>query len=929
MAAQHTDTRHDGPTPVSIVAHTHWDREWYRPFQAYRHDLVRLLDDLLPRLEADPGFRHFLLDGQTILVDDYLEVRPEAEGRLRRLVTAGRLAVGPWAVLMDEFCVGGETIVRNLQRGLARAAELGGALAVGYLPDMFGHVAQMPQLLRQAGLEHAVVWRGVPAAVDRTAFWWEAPDGSRVRAEHLYGSYANGAHVTAEPDRLVALTEAFERELGPRPLPGGGLLLMHGGDHRSPEPTLAAVAEAANARQDRYRFRIATLAEHLAAQPGADLPVWRGELRSGAFTNLLMGVASNRVDVHQATTAAERALVAVAEPLAALFVPWDPAVESPVPFLDLAWDRLIANSAHDSACACSVDEVVDQVLVRAREARTLAEGVTAEAMRWLAATVDAPAGAWVVANPSAHGRGGVVEVEVAGPGPPGDGLVQRVAHRAAAEALSALVAGPKIGWFLALLEGETYGGRPVAAVDVRAAELEVVVRLAAEDEPSIDVGPWRPAIRDLAGDDRVVRVRVVEPARTRWAVLVPPVAGLGWSTFGPAAGPAPVGVAPVTPAADGVGLANGLVAFTVEPHGTLHVVTADGLEARGLGRLVDGGDGGDTYTYSPPPDDRLVDRPVDVAVTVAEAGPVRGRVVVAARYRWPTHAVGDEWCVTARADADAEVTVTTTYELRAGEAFVRVRHELVNTCRDHRLRTHLPLPAPVAGSDAECAFAVVHRGLAAEGGPHEHPTPTFPSRRFVDASDGQVGLALLHDGLLEYEVVAGGRELALTLLRATGWLSRRQPHRRPNPAGPALPVTGAQVQGPRIAEYAVLLHRGDWRAADLHAAAGAALVPLPVARVGRSLRTRPASGTALAVTPGRAEVSAVRRIDDGVEVRLANPQPEPATVIVPTGSRRVDLRGRPVTGPGDDDGRLVVEPAGIATVVVPAAAVVAPRRPGP
>ena len=167
------------PITVAIVPHTHWDREWYSPFQTFRLRLVRLLDALLPLLERDLSYSRFLLDGQTAVLDDYLEVRPEAAESLRRLATSGRLRVGPWMILMDEFMVSGETIVRDLQLGMARATEFGGAMQVGYLPDMFGHVAQMPQILRQAGLEHAVVWRGVPAAITQTAFWWEAPDGSR------------------------------------------------------------------------------------------------------------------------------------------------------------------------------------------------------------------------------------------------------------------------------------------------------------------------------------------------------------------------------------------------------------------------------------------------------------------------------------------------------------------------------------------------------------------------------------------------------------------------------------------------------------------------------------------------------------------------------------------------------------------------------
>ena len=150
---------------VAVVPHTHWDREWYEPFQTFRLKLVRLIDDLLDLMERDSSYAHFLLDGQLAVIDDYLEIRPENEGRLRALAAAGRITVGPWYILMDEFLVSGETIVRNLQKGILRGAAFGGVMEVGYLPDMFGHVAQMPQILDQAGLGHTVVWRGVPSPV--------------------------------------------------------------------------------------------------------------------------------------------------------------------------------------------------------------------------------------------------------------------------------------------------------------------------------------------------------------------------------------------------------------------------------------------------------------------------------------------------------------------------------------------------------------------------------------------------------------------------------------------------------------------------------------------------------------------------------------------------------------------------------------------
>jgi mannosylglycerate hydrolase len=156
--------------------------------------LVDVVDEVLDELERDERLR-FTLDGQLATVDDYLEIRPEAEERIRRLVQSGRLAIGPWQTLVDEFLVDGETIVRNLETGLARAAELGGTMRVGYLPDMFGHVAQMPQILRSAGIETAVVWRGVPSAVGFHRFVWESPDGSSVVAEYLPDGYGNAAHV--------------------------------------------------------------------------------------------------------------------------------------------------------------------------------------------------------------------------------------------------------------------------------------------------------------------------------------------------------------------------------------------------------------------------------------------------------------------------------------------------------------------------------------------------------------------------------------------------------------------------------------------------------------------------------------------------------------------------------------------------------------
>ena len=195
----------------------------------------------------------------------------------------------------------------------------------------------------------------------------------------------------------------------------------------------------------------------------------------------------------------------------------------------------------------------------------------------------------------------------------------------------------------------------------------------------------------------------------------------------------------------------------------------------------------------------------------------------------------------------------------------------------------------VDGSDAECAFAVVRRSLTVEGGPHEVGLPTFVSRRFVDCAGiseiGTVGLSLVHDGLLEYEVTADGRELALTLLRATGYLSRSRPALRPNPAGPLDPLEGPQLQHRVTMDYAVVPHRGDWRAARLHEVADEMLVPLERVRGGGWVGAYRAPCDAALQVEG-AQVSAVRRpgVSRPIEVRLHNPGLASATARVAFGN---------------------------------------------
>jgi alpha-mannosidase len=856
---------------VAIVPHTHWDREWYAPFQTFRLRLVDLLDEFLPLLEQDLSYARFLLDGQMAVVDDYLEVRPDAEDRLRRLAAAGRVAMGPWYILMDEFLVSGETIVRNLQLGLERAAAFGGASPVGYLPDMFGHIAQMPQVLRLAGMEHTVVWRGVPSAVDKTAFRWSAPDGSTVRAEFMPKGYGNGAAIPDDAKALLRRIEAHEAEIGSYLL--DGMLWMNGTDHQVPQPWLGRVVAEVNALQDDYRLEVTSLAEYVATAPTDGLPAWTGELRSGSRSNLLMGVASNRVDVKQAAARTERALERRAEPLSALFLEAD---RWPGRLLDLAWREVVRNSAHDSICACSADEAVSAVLARYAEARQIAEGLAARAVDALGASM-ASAGV-VVVNPSARARGGLVELLLPGDGPVEGAQVLRARTATLAEhRLAASELGGILGQIRSQqLDDDTY----VNAIRVEETDdgLDIVIEADALLRTEFLV---EEAKRDLyaragANPDAPVRVRIEQPPSRRVLVRVEDVPGFGWSTWEAV----PSRCAPVV-VPDGASMSNGLVSVVVDRFdGTFSV---DGVA--GFDRLVDSLDVGDTYNYCPPENDIVVDTPSTVVVEVVESGPMRGRLRVSRTFSWQGRAVH----------------VVTVLELQAGERAVRVHTTFDNPVGDHRLRALFPVPdGPVSGSRAECAFAVVERGLTAEGGPTEFGLPTFPSRRFVQAGS----LTVVHEGLLEYEVVDEGRTLALTLLRATGMLSRVEMAYRPLPAGPPIPLDGPQMFGHCEARYAVCTDPS----VDPYALVDDVFLPFEVVSSdGGGWRVD--TGSELEVTG--AEVSAVVRTAGALEVRVFNPLAAPTAVSF--GDRSgwlVDLRGQPLE---PFAGTFELRPWGIAT----------------
>ncbi|HEX9393128.1 MAG TPA: hypothetical protein VF923_00670, partial [Gemmatimonadales bacterium] len=306
-----------------LIPHTHWDREWYLPRAAFHARLVATVDDLLERLQADPAYRSFLLDGQTVLLEDYLRARPEREGDVKPLVKSGRLQIGPWYVLADELIPSGEALARNLLYGLADCERWGGRSEVLYSPDAFGHPAVWPTLGREFGLKFGVVWRGWggEAGQELDLLRWRGPDGKDVLVWHLPPpGYEIGAALPVDRVLLAAAWAEVRETLAGRAL-AKHVAVFVGADHHGARPDLPLLRDRLAEIEPRSAFRVSRLDEFFqaTANDAGRAPVVDGELRwSYRYTWTLQGVHATRAPLKRANSRAELALERWAEPLAAL-----------------------------------------------------------------------------------------------------------------------------------------------------------------------------------------------------------------------------------------------------------------------------------------------------------------------------------------------------------------------------------------------------------------------------------------------------------------------------------------------------------------------------------------------------------------------------------------------------------------------------------
>ena len=848
---------------VSVVVQTHWDREWYYPHQEFLARLLRVMQQVVAQLESG-GLQHFLFDGQTAAMEDLMaHAEPQLVARVKALAKQGRIGLGPWYVMADEFLSHGESLWRNLEIGMADAALHGGLQRVGYLPDTFGHVGQMPQILRHFGLESAVLWRGVDTP--HSEFDWVAPDGTRCGALFLTQGYYQ--HPFNVRDWRAALL-TYLKSIAPRAL-SGHLLLTQGGDHLLSSAHLAQHIEVFNAQaqegEDRYVVTQRSLPEVVAltlAATQSKRPEVQGELRQNAQAFVLPDVLSTRRYLKQLHQHAEDRLLGEIEPLFAML-----NVPLPVRYLDTTWRMLIQQQAHDSICGCSVDAVhaemetrfvqLEQRLDALRAMALTDAGMCAENMPVTddPVTPFADDAACTLFNPSPVARTGWHTVQV-------------------------------------FLKGAAHTRLQMTGADGNAVVNQLLETAAHREFHS----PLNEFPDPVDGHRYTLAVHAALDGLEHCALHV---------QGGPAETAGPVGTPEITVTVAATQISNRFITVAWMD-GRLEVSGPGDSQARVLA-MVSELDAGDSYNFSPPPERAVLThaRWVFVGSEVTEAcQTLRLRLTALLPARLNDARTGPH---TDKVECTGELTL----RLLADAPMVQATLHWTNRAQDQRTRFVFPLQHNITQTGADSAFAWVQRPVVLADYPvalsrKEMPVAVNPSYSAITAGEWNVA----HRAMQEFEVIPlhGAHALAVTLVRSVGWMSRRDLVTRGVGAGPDMPTPGAQCLGAQVFEFAFGL-----QAAEETLLQQASTLRRPVLLLrGRSSLWQ----SALHIGNAALQVSSLRRVCDSIELRVWNPTAdlqalqarEPGWVRVQGAGQDAQLQA---------DALLQVPPFGIATFRFP------------
>lgn len=848
---------------VIVVPHTHWDREWYLPFSVFRARLVRMIKRLMDVLEADERFKTFTLDGQTIVIEDYLEIHPEDEERLRYLASNCRLTIGPWYVLPDEFLVSGESLIRNLTIGITESAKYGLPQNVGYSPDAFGHISQMPQILNGFGIYSFVFTRGMSDFTEKNGndFIWFSPDNkSWVVATHQVDGYCNACRLgwPGEPEeelpqeafdpnlacsRLKALLQKIEKG---RRTPYA--VVFNGCDHLDIQRELPDVLDYIK-RKTGLNLIIGNCGDYFARlfewmsgrelkKPAKNtLPHYRGELRSPRYHPILPGVISSRIYLKQHNARVETLLEKWAEPFSAIrniaatvepFCTGDKTTHikcsewsSDTALLRTAWKILLKNHPHDSICGCSIDDVHREMMTRFAQARQIAEDIANRSIKAIADRVDAYS---VVGIPEYNDKKNSGEIFV------------------------------------------VFNPMPERRMEL--VRTSITFSLASKDEPAvahasiIQLGDCEEFIENAKISAQVVGVvrkavtKTSEPEPVGWVDVVdvvfpavlPP---LGYATF---LAQRRTVSSRATAGADSLETTvNASGCTTVKPiikaakklcetetmivafnrNGTFDVLDKrTGIKYPQQNLIEDCADVGDEYNFAPLPagvkGNKITSRYQNARISLFSGGPYLAIYDIRVPVEIPDSIAPDR---KKRSRKKMKTIFNFTISIPCNENKIDISVNWQNRSSDHRIRVVFPAPFYSKYSYALSQFDIVKRSTEPEPWKNhrEMPRPEHPSLGWTYITNGKHFLSILSDCVHEYEArrvhlsekkikeiepqrgknaVDSQRrtELCLTLLRSVGWLSRNDFPERPFNAGPSIETPEAQCHGRREFRYAVAYH---------------------------------------------------------------------------------------------------------------------------
>jgi mannosylglycerate hydrolase len=797
-----------GRMGVSVVVQTHWDREWYFPHQQYLARLVVVMERVVAELESGK-LKSFLFDGQTAAYEDLVaNAEPVLVKKVQRLVREKRIVLGPWYVMADEFLVSGESLLRNLELGIADANAAGNCQRVGYLPDTFGHVSQMPQMLRMFGIDSAVMWRGVDAK--HSEFDWVAPDGSVVGSVFLTEGYYQ--HPFNVADWQLALT-AYLTRVTPRTL-ASRALLTQGGDHLAPGADFAARVSEFNRTQDAYTLEQSSLAqytEHALKDSAGRRERIAGRLRDNAQAFVLPDVMSTRRYLKLANQSAEDRLTGVVEPLfAALDID-----DVPQTYLEQCWRLLLQNQAHDSICGCSVDAVHREMLTRYAQLEQRCDALIERAC--------AAAGMVAVAQHDANAPDVFADDSV----------------------FTLFNPQPKRfhGWSTqrVFVKGALRDHLAVASSTGERLPAQVLSATATSMFRSpIDDFPER-----IAGFSYEIAVHCSLPGLGALDCT------LAWD-------------APARPIATAAQAAieNAHLRVALEADGTITITEkASGQRTSEFFGIISELDAGDTYNFSPPPQQHTVRQP-QFSLLATQFGEHVQTLNVSVDLNLPAGLREDR-------QGPTQATVTNRGELRlrlfADARAVECQLEWANHARDQRTRLTIPVANNIESVFADSAFSWeryprMRAAYPAAPSRREMPIAVMPTLSAVVA--GRVGVA--HRAMQECEIVSvGGNDyLAMTLVRSVGWMSRRDLVTRGVGAGPDIETPEAQCLGTERFDFAIGFV--DDHVAWLNLAQS--FRKPPVLLRGHTARWRKVKELGEAL-----QVSATRCVGDQLEMRVWNP----------------------------------------------------------